>query len=113
MADPTPTPREFVQAVLPGLLSPKVATLVVGAALVGLLVGLLAALLNLGPKERALLGAGAVLAWGHGAAWLVTGELESLPSAFTNLSGVQWVIFVALWWTPATAAYIIYGVSTS
>lgn len=106
----SPSPREFVQAVLPGLLSSKVALLVAGAAAVGLLLGLLTAVLALDMKSRAILGTGAVLAWGHGAAWLVTGELESLPSAFTNLVGVQWIVFGALWWTPATAAYVIYGV---
>lgn len=108
MSEPTPTPLEFVRAVFPGLFQAKVVICAVGAAIGGLTLGILSAVLVLSLKGQLTLAAGGVLAWGHGAAWLVTGEVESGPSAMTNLAGVQWAIFLVLWYAPVVAFWLIY-----
>lgn len=109
MSESSPTPREFVAAFVPGLFSAKVLILSVGAGLLSALLVILALTLNLDLYGRGALAGGALAAWGHGAAWLVNGEVESGPSALANFAGAKWGVWFALWWSPVAVLWIALG----
>lgn len=110
MAQPEPTtygPAAWVRAALPlphlGR-PPLPGAAVLALVLVGLAVGL-----NLGVKGQALLGGAGLLVWGHGAVWLVTGEVQRLDAGLTDLAGATWWVFLATWWIPLSAGWIVAG----
>ena len=111
MADHEPTPGagEYLRAALPGAFRTSVAVMSLGAAFLALVLVYLAVTLNLDMKGRALLGGAGLVVWGHGAVWLVTGELQRLDSGLADLAGATWGIVLAVWWLPLTAGWIAAG----
>tara|TARA_R110002096_G_scaffold13182_1_gene46863 strand:- start:378 stop:725 length:348 start_codon:yes stop_codon:yes gene_type:complete len=109
MSESSPTPREFLEAFLPGLFQLKVLTLSLGAGLLSVALVVMALTLFLSPKGQIALAVGGLMCWGHGAAWLVNGEVESVPSALANFAGAKWGVFFALWWAPIAAGWIVFG----
>lgn len=109
MTESSPPPREILEALFPGAFDLKVSMLSAGAAGVGLLLAVLSVSLTLSFKGQVALAGAGLAAWGHGAAWLVNGELGSGPSALANFAGARWGVFFALWWAPVTILWIGYG----
>lgn len=111
MADPASTPgaAEYLRAALPGAFRTSVAVMSLGAAVLALVLVGLAVGLNLDMKGQALLGAAGLVVWGQGAVWLVTGELQRLDSGLADLAGASWGIFLAVWWLPLTAGWMVAG----
>jgi hypothetical protein len=105
----SPTPGEWLRAALPGAFRQGVALLVVGAAVAALALAAMAVGLNVGAKGQAALACGALVTWGHGASWLVTGEAQRLDEGLTDLAGAAWLVFGAVWWLPVAAVWIVLG----
>ncbi len=60
-------------------------------------------------KARGLVLIGGLAAWAHGAAWVTTGELQSITSAIAEFAGAKWAVFLALWWGPITILWFVIG----
>ncbi len=106
--DERPSPLEVLRGVLPGALRPTTALLALGALVLGLgMVAFAAAVLD--GKSQMIMAAGGLMAWGHGAVWLVTGEVQRLDSGLADLAGATWGVFFAVWGLPLWAAWALAG----
>lgn len=110
--DGQPTPGALARGLLPGAFRALTVLLAAGALALG--VGMVAfAAAVLGGTERVAMAAGGLIVWGHGAAWLTTGEVQRLDSALADLAGAQWVVFLAAWWAPVTVGWWAAGALAS
>ena len=107
MSDPSPTPRELLEALFPGLFRGKVLTLSSGAAALAVVVAILSVTLPNTTDGRVALAVLALLVWGQACLWLVNGELESGVSGLSNLAGAKWGVFLSLWWIPIWIGWLL------
>ncbi len=98
----------FIGKLAPGLFRPALAIASVGVMAIGLFVMAFAiSMAVLIPVGAFAIGAGGVIVYAHGIAWILAGECGFLSSTLVELDGKRWALFFVILWAPIGVVFAI------